>query len=430
MYHNNLIIFTRHPTPGQTKTRLTPLLGPVGAANLSKKMTEATVQVAEKFCKKTNSTLEIRFSGQTEKEMKRWLGKQFNYKSQGEGDLGVRMLNAFNNANESGAKKTVIIGTDCPGIDEKILMEAFQFLENDDLVLGPASDGGYYLIGLKKVEPSLFHGIDWSTEKVFVQTMKTAAAKRLSVKFLETLDDIDRPEDLASLKNNKVGPSKSKISVIIPTLNESENIAATLFGLRDAENVEVIVVDGGSGDKTIEIAKMIGIFTIHDANGRACQMNAGANNTSGEILLFLHADTFLPAGFEEDVRAALEQSNVVAGAFTFTIDGDGLGLRVIEKLANFRSKKMHRPYGDQAIFIKKEIFHKIGGFPEFPIMDDYKFVRRLKKRGEIVTLPTHASTSGRRWKKRGLFKTTIINQAVIIGYHLGIPPTRLAKWYR
>jgi hypothetical protein len=426
----HLVIFTRYPEAGKTKTRLVPLLGPEGAANLAKKMTEETVHVAKSFCKESGAILEVRFVGSEVNKMKKWLGENIKFSIQPDGDLGEKMSSSFNEAIEKGANKVIIIGSDCPDVDEKSLSEAFSALDNDDLVLGLAKDGGYYLIGLKTPQPELFQNIDWGTEKVLEQTVRAAATKRLSVKFLETLSDIDLPEDLVQLRNQKTIGSDKKISIIVPTLNESENIATTLFSLRDATNIEIIIVDGGSSDNTVEIANSIGVSKILTKAGRARQQNAGAAAATGEILIFLHADTYLPKGFENEVRKSLDRQNVVAGAFKFNLDGDGFGLRIVERLANFRSKRMQKPYGDQAIFLKKTLFQKLGGFPDLPLMEDYEFVRCLKKIGKIETLSSKATTSNRRWKKRGLVKTTLLNQAIITGYHLGISPARLARWYR
>ena len=158
--------------------------------------------------------------------------------------------------------------------------------------------------------------------------------------------------------------------------------------------------------------------------------NKGAEAAQGDILLFLHSDTKLPAGFTGQVREALNQPGISAGAFKLAIDGKSFGLRIIEWLANFRSKILQMPYGDQGFFVTKDMFFSVGAFPLQPIMEDFELVRRLKKRGEIAIIPLCATTSARRWKKLGILKTTAINQAIIIGYLLGVSPEKLANWYR
>jgi rSAM/selenodomain-associated transferase 2 len=164
-------------------------------------------------------------------------------------------------------------------------------------------------------------------------------------------------------------------------------------------------------------------------------MNAGAQAASGSILLFLHADTRLPERFEDHVRRALDQPQTtlravpVAGAFRLRIDGPQRAFRLIEWGTNFRSRHLQMPYGDQALFLKSETFHMIGGFPELPIMDDFELVRRLRRLGPITILPFPAITSARRWQTLGPWQTTWINQKVIAGYYLGVPFDRLARWY-
>ncbi|RCJ40270.1 glycosyltransferase [Nostoc minutum NIES-26] len=222
----------------------------------------------------------------------------------------------------------------------------------------------------------------------------------------------------------------AKISIIIPTLNEAGNIKQAIATTQPSTNIEVIVVDGGSQDDTVAIAQSLGVKVISSSPGRASQMNAGAVAASGDILLFLHADTHLPTGFDDMVRAALQKAGTVAGAFALRIDASLLSLRWVEWGVNWRSHFWQMPYGDQAIFLTKEVFQQIGSFPELPIMEDFELMRRLKRIGEIVILPVPVVTSARRWLQKGVFKTTLINQIVIIAYLLGVSPEQIRSWYR
>jgi rSAM/selenodomain-associated transferase 2 len=222
----------------------------------------------------------------------------------------------------------------------------------------------------------------------------------------------------------------ARISIIIPTLNEAENIKEAIVTTQPNTNIEVIIVDGGSKDNTIEIAQSLNVKVISSSPGRAVQMNAGAVAASGNILLFLHADTRLPTGFDDMIRTALEQPGIVAGAFKLRIDAPLLSLRWVEWGVNVRSHFCQMPYGDQAIFLTKEVFQQIGGFPELPIMEDFELIRRLKPIGRIVIIPTPVVTSARRWLQKGVFKTTLLNQIVIIAYLLGVSPERIRCWYR
>jgi uncharacterized protein len=428
-----LIIFTRYPTPGTVKTRLIPAVGADGAANLHRQMTENTLRQARELAAQLPISIAIHFDGDRPQQMVDWLGADLVYQSQGAGDLGVRMARSITTAHQAGAERVVLIGTDCPELTADILKQAFELLQNRDLVLGAALDGGYYLIGMRQPQPALFVDIDWSTDRVCQQTIDIANRWNLSIGYLPKLADIDHPEDLPRLTRLGLG---AKISIVIPALNEARSIAKVLAGIHSLPNLEIILVDGGSIDDTVSIAQEFDIKVLSSPPGRAHQMNVGAKAATGEILLFLHADTFLPLGFETMVRSTLqpplrgEKPVPVAGAFALQIDDPLPILRSIERLVAWRSKWRQMPYGDQAIFLTAATFWEQGGFVEMPIMEDFELIRRLQRRGRIETLAAPVVTSARRWLKRGVWQTTLINQSIVIGYLMGISPARLASWYR
>ncbi|AVH70152.1 TIGR04282 family arsenosugar biosynthesis glycosyltransferase [Nostoc sp. 'Lobaria pulmonaria (5183) cyanobiont'] len=192
----HLIVFTRYPEPGKTKTRLIPVLGTVGAANLQREMTEHTIFQVQELQKAVAISVEVRFAGGDSQLMQDWLGLDLVYQSQGGGDLGLRMARSLFDAFQSGAEKVIIIGTDCPGVNAQILATAFEKLDAFDLILGPALDGGYYLIGLRQPIPQLFVNIEWGTAQVFQKTVDIAQKLNLSYADLLPLADVDRPEDL------------------------------------------------------------------------------------------------------------------------------------------------------------------------------------------------------------------------------------------
>ncbi len=221
-----------------------------------------------------------------------------------------------------------------------------------------------------------------------------------------------------------------RISIIIPTLNEERCIAQTLQAIPSSDRVEIIVADGGSCDRTLEIAGRQGARVLKVPGGRARQMNAAARQARGEILLFLHADTRLMAGFSSFVPETLAGKKVVAGAFRLRIDASGWGFRLIERVANWRSRFLHTPYGDQALFLSRQTFREVGGFPDLPIMEDFELVSRLRRKGRIALARQAAATSARRWQRLGLVRTTLINWGMVAGYLVGVSPARLASWYR
>lgn len=433
-----LIVFTRYPEPGTTKTRMIPELGKEGAAELQRQMTEHIISRAKALGGKKSVPVEVRYEGGSERLMAQWLGPGLSYSRQGSGDIGLRMGRALQDALGQGCETAVIIGADIPDITTDILQGAFAALCKNDLVLGPASDGGYYLIGVhrrsfKHWHPHLFCGIKWGTEHVLPQTLEIADHLKITYNLLPTLRDVDRPEDLIvwyhAAGTNPSRNSLKNISIIIPTLNEANSIEQTIFNLINNRQTEIIVVDGGSRDDTAQIARTAGARVMTSGSSKAKQMNAGAATATGDILLFLHADTHLPENFGDCVRSALGREGVCAGAFALGIDSDAGGLRIIEKVANWRSRIFQMPYGDQALFVSRKIFNQIGGYPHYPIMEDFEFVRRLKKMGKITILPQSVLTSPRRWLNYGIFRTWLLNQLILIAFHLGISPDRLAKWY-
>jgi rSAM/selenodomain-associated transferase 2 len=222
----------------------------------------------------------------------------------------------------------------------------------------------------------------------------------------------------------------SPLSIIIPAFNESSFLKDTLTVLADTPKREIIVVDGGSIDTTREIAVDSGARVVTAPLGRAKQMNAGAAAARGEILFFLHADSKPPKGFFDSIYGTLHSPGCAAGAFSLAIDDAKWRFRIIEKLVWFRSTLFHLPYGDQGLFLTAETFKSLGGFPELPIMEDFVFVKKLRRLGRIEILSKTITTSARRWQRMGVLKTTLVNQCIIAGYLLGVSPERLAEWYR
>jgi len=219
------------------------------------------------------------------------------------------------------------------------------------------------------------------------------------------------------------------LTIIIPTYNEADNIAKTIKAIGDLTGNEVIVVDGGSSDQTTNIAKNMGVKVLSSQPGRARQMNLGVQESSGDTLLFLHGDTILPADFSDNLKAVLAKPGVVVGAFKLRIGMAGVGARIIEKLVDWRSRFLQMPYGDQAIFMERSLFSEVGCYDNEPFLEDYLFIRKARKYGRIGLSEAAVQTSGRRWQRLGLIRTTIINQLVIAGFLFGVPIVKLKKLY-
>ncbi len=233
------------------------------------------------------------------------------------------------------------------------------------------------------------------------------------------------------------GSSKSvqpAISVIMPVLSESDGINQAVSQLGKADggaDVEIIVVDGDPAGGTINSLLDPGVLKLAAERGRGLQMNRGAALARGAILLFLHADTVLPAGARSLILAAMGDSRIVAGAFDLGIDSDRRIFRITEKYVYLRTRLTRVPFGDQAIFIRKEYFDRMGGYREIPVMEDVELMKRIRKRcGRICIIPAKVRTSPRRYEREGILYATLRNWLLQILYNLGVPAERLAKWYR
>ncbi len=224
--------------------------------------------------------------------------------------------------------------------------------------------------------------------------------------------------------------SQDIVSIIIPTLNEESSLAATINMAQQSERIEIIVVDGGSSDHTLGIAHSLRVKVVCSKAGRAGQMNAGAREARGNILLFLHADTLLPEDFDKCIRRILCDRSISLGAFRLVIRARGISFRIIEFGANLRSKYCNLPYGDQALFMCRQRFEQLGGFPEISLMEDFALVRQMKKLGRVAMAPLAVQTSARRWRNLGILQTTVLNQLIVGAYMMGVSPVRLAAWYR
>jgi rSAM/selenodomain-associated transferase 2 len=223
------------------------------------------------------------------------------------------------------------------------------------------------------------------------------------------------------------------ISIIIPVVHEENIINDTIKRLRTmplGDVTEIVVVDGSENDATIREINDSSVKTLRSLPGRGRQMNKGAEETQGDILLFLHADTALPERGLELIVNTMCDKNLVGGAFDLAIDGQGIAYRLIEKAGSWRSRLSRVPYGDQAVFLRRDYFRSLKGFREIPLMEDVDLMRRVKKDGgRICILNQPVMTSARRWQEEGVVRGTLRNWFLIILYLFGVSPEKLARWY-
>jgi rSAM/selenodomain-associated transferase 2 len=226
---------------------------------------------------------------------------------------------------------------------------------------------------------------------------------------------------------------RPEISVIIPVLGEESVIGERIRRIRAVEAgaaPEIVVVDGDPGGSTLKAVAEPDVLGVASPRGRALQMNRGAEGASGEILLFLHADTDLPGGAFSLIRQALADESAAAGAFDLSIRSPRPAFRIIERVASRRSRITRIPYGDQAIFLRRSYFGEIGGYREIPLMEDVDLMRRIRRRGDrIVFLDARVSTSARRWEREGILRCTLRNWTLVSLFLLGMPAERLGRFY-
>lgn len=419
-----LILFTRWPEPGRVKTRLIPALGAEGAVEMHQRMTRQVTGRAWAFCATSGTRLVIAHEGGTAEQMRGWLGP-LSFEKQAAGDLGARLTQAMLRAHAKGAEKIVIIGSDCPALDESHLRAAFEALDTHDLVLLPVSDGGYALIGMNQPQPCVFQEIPWSTASVTEATLQQAQRHGLTSALLQPLYDVDEPADLPQAEAALA--KGGTLSVIIPAINEAAALDSLLPMLQQTEPHEILIADGGSTDGTPEVATRHGTRVIHSPRGRALQMNHAAQTASGEFLLFLHADTTPPPEYARIIMRTLVPG-VAAGAFRFELSERIRLGGIIERLTRLRGSLLELPYGDQGLFLRRSVFQALGGFREWPILEDVDLVKRLRRLGRVRITPEAASTSARRWQQSGVLRAFWRHQLILAGHRLGVPPERLVRW--
>ncbi|MGH3933705.1 MAG: TIGR04283 family arsenosugar biosynthesis glycosyltransferase [Pseudonocardiaceae bacterium] len=219
------------------------------------------------------------------------------------------------------------------------------------------------------------------------------------------------------------------VSIVVPALNEAARIEGCLRRLRrDFSDCELVVVDGGSTDATFNLAARYA-HTVRSPAGRAVQMNAGAAVSSGDILWFIHADCLIPANALDLLRQAMLDPGVVGGGLRLSFDQRTLGLDYLAASSNQRARRLHWIFGDQAMFVRRDVFEAVGGFPELPLMEDLEMSRMLRRRGRLTVLPATVTASARRLVEQGPWRMTVLMQWLKLQYFLGVDPERIRRRY-
>ncbi len=359
-------------------------------------------------------------------------------------NLGERIQTVMHQVLHRGYGKVMLIASDAPSLPVEYIYQCYSCLSTDDMVLAPAKDGGFYLIGTAQHLPDLKE-VRWSTEYTFNDTMRVCTEDGMQVAMGPMWYDIDVVEDLWLLERDLQGSqgkraellewikSLPKVTVVIPVLNEEQRIPMLISLLVDLHPpVKIICVDGGSKDGTVEEIRKRNILPIClSSPNRGRQLNAALPYINTPIILFLHADTTLTQGAYTAMLDSMRDENLYGGAFSYALEGSALDWRkrVLERGVWLRTRVLKMPYGDQAYFIKKTAIDEVGSFKEMPLMEDLEWFERLKNTGKYVLLDDCVYPSPRRIFKKGWIWSSVVNLSLVMMYKLGVDPQKISDIY-
>lgn len=436
-----VIVFTRVPVPGRTKTRMMPYFSPVECARLHENFLKDIAQE----CEKVNADIFVCYTPQRGKAYLKTIFKGVaDYIPQMGAGLGERMYQAIGYVLGKGYDSCVLIGTDIPELKASDLEYALRLLDVNDVVFGPTVDEGYYLVGMKRPIREAFEKKTYGTGNVLEKTVVPLKEMGLTVGYVRRLQDMDDREDITcyrsrmrvqkSLQKTYTGRyllKKQKISVIVPVYNEEttiEKLQEQLLPLQ--KNCEIIFVDGGSTDATISMIDP-SFKILRSPKGRANQMNLGARESKGDILFFLHSDSELPKKPLEEIREVMKDYE--AGCFGIAFHSRQFFMWTCRVISNHRIKDRKVMFGDQGIFITRELFFEAGMFPNLPIMEDYQFSLTLKEMGVKLGIARHRIyTSDRRFPKKTIPQLKVMWKMNRLRkmYRDGVPIETISKLYR
>lgn len=402
-----LIIFTRIPKEGHTKTRLMPYYMAKQCVELHFAMLR---DLSENISGLKDTKINVFFTPEGNiTSLRDIFGENVEFFLQVGNDLGERMYNALKTVLRE-YEKAVLIGSDIPEVNEKDIEEAFKLLDTKDLAIAPTLDGGYYLIAMKKPYKEIFN-IEYGKSSVFERTKDKALALGLSIGDCPFHTDIDTREDIKKyyekLRNDKKFRATNtgkflaknkKIAIIVPMYNEEktiENMQSQLENLRN--RCDIVFVDGGSTDDTLKLFDSTKFKLLNSKKGRNNQMNLGAKEVDADVLFFLHCDSILPKTAVEDILYVSERYS--AGCFGIAFKSFSPLMFICSFISNHRVFDRRVMFGDQGIIIDRDLFMEVGMFPDLPIMEDYQLSLTLKERNIKLGMAKHRLyTSARRFR--------------------------------
>jgi rSAM/selenodomain-associated transferase 1 len=434
--NKSLLVFLRYPAAGRVKKRLGAEVGAEKATRIYEKLLRRTLGIACDLKRKSPEvgiTLFHTPHDPVDKLVKRFRGP-WEFRPQ-EGDhLGERMSNALRWAFAAGAGRAVLIGSDLADVQWEDIEQAFRKTNEKVVVLGPAADGGFYLVGTDRPVESPFAFSSWSTREVFSRTARGFAAEGFGVLTTPERNDVDHKSALERLEGDSL--FSDSISVIIPTLAQPEKLRPLLEHLEDSiwPGDEIVVVQGGAFQKTA-LQRMSPVLTvIETSKGRGIQQNVGAMLSRGNILFFLHDDTVPPPEFPYLIRRTCGDRPLALGCFGLRFSPSNRALDLIAGWANLRTRLFKLPYGDQGYFCRRELFESAGGFRRRYLMEDVELVRDIRKirgggGGGVSIVPAPVCTSPDRYVRKGVLKACLQNHAIFLLSALGRDERELYRKY-
>ena len=383
MFKRRIIIFYESPFAFSPKTKDQQQKAQEGIKELSQEMFGSVLKTARSAALLESAALDIKLDVNNNGSFKQTFNSEDTVSSKKGQDTAAQTKNAFLDNFKPKTNRVVLIKPNCPSLTVYHIRKAFALLKNFDVVLGPTKNNNYYLLGFKRMIPELFDAIssdDFQTIGTVI--LKEADKMALNTVQLGALPEIISPEELFHWTNVQ----QQTVSVIISTKNDAKNIGHTLERVKALNQNEVIVVNGQSADKTIDYARQWGAEILSSDPNRSRQMNMGAEQAEGDILLFISPNALLPVNYEDHIRQILSVPEYMGGYFSFSYKSKSLKNRIREKMIRLRNVVLRLPINEQPVFVRKSIFNELNGFSEQSKRETVEFMRRLKKAGRVIRL--------------------------------------------
>ncbi|HBZ54037.1 MAG TPA: hypothetical protein DEO88_01415 [Syntrophobacteraceae bacterium] len=426
-----LIVFLRYPEPGRVKTRLAAGMGAAPAAAFYERLLRRTLGIVADFWENHRDVEIVLFFDPMEREAEvRWaFPGPWRFVAQPSGHLGERMRAACDLGSGQAERHSVVIGCDIGDLQSADLDDAFRALNHCDAVLGPARDGGFYLIGLARRCDAVFLPASWGGSEVCGRALATLQREGLTVALGKERNDIDRVEDLMRLPGRDY--FDRRVAIIIPFLGSPSRLEKLLEFLEPqlwpADEIILVSGEGLPGTATCRISARTRM--VRARRGRGLQLNCGVRESRSDLLWFLHEDSTPPPNFAYHVRKLVLSQHHSLGCFRLAFDGHSRALALIARWANIRTSILQLPYGDQGIFCERATYDQLNGFRRAYIMEDVDFVRSARRLGKLLIIPQPLRTSPARYVKCGILRASLVNHLLFGLYLAGIDDRKLYSWY-